>query len=521
MKLTGAQALVKSLEMHQVEVVFGMPGGAILPLYDPLIDSAIRHVLVRHEQGAGHMAEGYAQVTAHPGVAFVTSGPGATNIVTPLCTAYADSTPVVVISGQVARSSIGTDAFQECDTTAITSPITKHNWLVWSADEIPFVVRQAFHLATSGTPGPVLIDLPKDVSTDSMDWYWPSDDEIEGSLCNKAAGAGDTEAIEAAAKLILRAQRPLVCAGGGILASSAAEALGQMVDLTGSHLVTTVTSPSAFADPHSSMSMKEADVVIAVGSSFHDQILDTSGTSAPEAPVVSVGVAPAALGAGRPSDVNIVGDAKLVIEALVEFLRSAGPQQDRSAWINRIAACRQSSRVRRENVRGPEGVLAGQDVVARLRASIPKDAIVVSGVGAHSVSTERHWYFDRPYTWVGAGESRAIGFALPAAIGAKIGRPDRMVWAVDDGDCFQMTAQELVTASREQVPIKVAILDGAPSRMVPDFVKWAQAMGCAGLRADQAEEVDAVVNEANAIDDRTVVVAFRCDEAGDQAPAGG
>src|SRR5438309_7162866 len=349
MKLTGAQALIKSLEMQEVEVLFGLPGGAILPVYDPIIDSPIRHILVRHEQGAGHMAEGYAQVTGRPGVAMVTSGPAATNIVTPLCNAYMDSTPIVVITGQVPSTAIGTDAFQECDTTGITMPVTKHNWLITDAQDIPRVVKEAFHVATTGRPGPVLVDLPKDIANAPMDWYWPETVDLPGY---KPTTKGHPRMIREAARLIGEAHRPVIYAGGGILKAHAAEALRELVDMTGIPVVTTLMARGAFPDSHplalgmpgmhgnytAVTSMQKTDLLIALGSRFDDRVTGKVSAFAPDAKVIHVDIDPAELNKVRRPDVPIVGDCRLVIEEIVKAVKAldGGAQPDRTDWTNQI-----------------------------------------------------------------------------------------------------------------------------------------------------------------------------------------
>ncbi|MGI9120871.1 MAG: biosynthetic-type acetolactate synthase large subunit, partial [Acidimicrobiales bacterium] len=519
MKLTGAQALIKSLEMEGVDVMFGLPGGAILPVYDPIIDSSIRHILVRHEQGAGHMAEGYAHVTGRPGVAVVTSGPAATNIVTPLCDAYMDSIPMVVVTGQVAYTSIGSDAFQECDTTGITMSVTKHNWLVSDPQEIPQVVKEAFHIATTGRPGPVLIDLPKDVSNQTMDWYWPESVDLPGY---NPATRGDPALIKEAARYILAARQPVIYAGGGILKARAAEALRELAELTGVHVVTTLMARGAFPDDHplclgmpgmhgnytAVTAMQRADLLVALGSRFDDRVTGKLDGFAPDAKIVHVDIDPAELGKVRQPDVPIVGDCRLVIEELVRAVRdlAAGGTEaaDRSAWIATIDGWRSKYPLAYEEPEDGDA-LKPQMVLEHLRDSTPDDTIVVSGVGQHQMWASQYWKFNHPYTWVNSGGLGTMGFAVPAAIGAKVGRPDKMVWAVDGDGCFQMTAQELVTASAERIPIKVAILNNAYLGMVrqwqemfyderysevylspdlPDYVKWAEAMGCVGLRAE-------------------------------------
>jgi len=549
MQLTGAQALIKSLEQEAVEVMFGLPGGAILPVYDPLIDSSIRHILVRHEQGAGHMAEGYAHATGRPGVAMVTSGPAATNIVTPLCDAYMDSIPIVVITGQVPYANIGTDAFQECDTVGITMPVTKHNWLVTDSQDIPRIVREAFHVATTGRPGPVLVDVPKDIANQTMDWYWPDSIDLPGY---KPTTKGHSKQIKDAARLMSQSKRPVIYAGGGILKARAAEALKELVELTGFPVVTTLMARGAFPDDHelclgmpgmhgnytAVTSMQQADLLIALGSRFDDRVTGKVGAFAPEAKIIHVDIDPAELGKVRRPDVPIVGDCRRVIEELVKAVSSdkAKHEDDEAAWPSldewhtRLKEWQRDFPLVYEQTEG--GPLKPQFCVDQLRDHTPDDTIVVSGVGQHQMWASQRWKFNHPYTFVNFGGLGTMGFAVPAAIGAKVGCPSRMVWAIDGDGCFQMTAQELVTAASERIPIKVAILNNAYLGMVrqwqelfyeerysevylspdlPDYVKWAEAMGCEGIRVDHAEEVEPAIEKANAIDDRPVVIDFRTD----------
>jgi acetolactate synthase-1/2/3 large subunit len=558
MKLTGAQALIKSLEMEGVEVMFGLPGGAILPVYDPIIDSPIRHILVRHEQGAGHMAEGYAHVTGRPGVAMVTSGPAATNIVTPLCDAYMDSIPLVVITGQVPSTAIGSDAFQECDTTGITMSVTKHNWLVTDAQDIPQTVREAFHIATTGRPGPVLVDVPKDIANQMMDWEWPDGVDLPGY---KPTTRGHPQMIKKAAHLIAESQRPVIYAGGGILKAHAAEALLELVGLTDIPVVTTLMARGAFPDDHprclgmpgmhgnytAITSMQKADLLIALGSRFDDRVTGKVGAFAPGAKIIHADIDPAELGKVRRPDVPIVGDCRLVIEELVKAVRDlqpTKPQPDRTAWLDQLRGWQQQFPLHYEQSFDGDA-LKPQYVLEQLRDSTPDDTIVVAGVGQHQMWTSQYWRFNHPYTWVNSGGLGTMGFAVPAAIGAKVGRPDRMVWAVDGDGCFQMTAQELVTATAERIPIKVAILNNAYLGMVrqwqelfyeerysevylspdlPDYKMWAEAMGCVGFRVESPEEVQPTIDKANAIDDRPVVIDFRTDsreKVYPMVPAGG
>jgi acetolactate synthase I/II/III large subunit len=545
MKLTGAQALIKSLEMQEVEVMFGLPGGAILPVYDPIIDSPIRHILVRHEQGAGHMAEGYAQVTGRPGVAMVTSGPAATNIVTPLCNAYMDSTPIVVITGQVPSTAIGTDAFQECDTTGITMPVTKHNWLITDAQDIPRIVKEAFHVATTGRPGPVLIDLPKDISNAPMDWYWPDSVDMPGY---SPTTSGNPAMIRQAAKLISEARQPVIYAGGGILKAHAADALRELVEMTGIPVVTTLMARGAFPDSHpmclgmpgmhgnftAVTSMQKCDLLIALGSRFDDRVTGKVSAFAPDAKVIHVDIDPAEINKVRRPEVPIVGDCRIVIEEINKAVREMGGtevQPDRTAWIDQIRAWQKQYPLHYQQ---PEtgSVLKPQYVLERLRDNAPEDTILVAGVGQHQMWSSQYWRFEHPYTWVNSGGLGTMGFAVPAAVGAKVGQPGKTVWAVDGDGCFQMTAQELVTAATERIPIKVAILNNAYLGMVrqwqelfyeerysevylspdlPDYVKWAEAMGCVGMRVDTADDVVATIEKANEVDDRPVVIDFRTD----------
>jgi acetolactate synthase-1/2/3 large subunit len=556
MKLNGGQALIKSLEMEGVEVVFGLPGGAILPVYDPLLDSSLRHILVRHEQGAGHMAEGYAHATGRPGVAMVTSGPGATNIVTPLADAYMDSIPMVCITGQVASPSIGTDAFQEADITGITQSITKHNFLVTSAADIPIVIREAFHLATTGRPGPVLVDIPKDIvdannPVSAMDWYWPSDDDVVAELPGyRPTTQGHFLKIREAAELILRAERPILYVGGGVLKARAAEALRELAELTDIRVVTTLMARGAFPDSHplclgmpgmhgnytAVTAMQKSDLLVALGSRFDDRVTGKVPSFAPDAKIVHVDIDPAELGKVRRPDVPIVGDCRLVIEELIRAIHQVAARDDittpdRQPWNSTISGWQE--RYPLAYAPPVEGdALKPQMVLEHLRDSSPDDTILVSGVGQHQMWCSQYWKFDHPYTWVNSGGLGTMGFSVPAAIGAKVGRPDRTVWSVDGDGCFQMTAQELITASTERIPVKVAILNNGYLGMVrqwqemfyeerysevylsldlPDYVKWAEAMGCIGIRVESPDEIQPAIDKANSIDDRPVVVEFRTD----------
>jgi acetolactate synthase-1/2/3 large subunit len=546
MKLTGAQALIKSLEMENVEVVFGLPGGCILPAYDPILESPIRHILVRHEQGAGHMAEGYAHVTGRPGVAMVTSGPAATNLVTPLCDAYMDSVPMVAITGQVPTAAIGTDAFQECDTVGITRSVTKHNELVMTPEDLPRAIKEAFHIATTGRPGPVLVDVPKDVLTASMDWYWPDSVDLPGYKPNLA---GHPKQIKEAARLILAARQPILYVGGGVLKARAAEALRELAELTDIRVVTTLMARGAFPDDHplclgmpgmhgnytAVTAMQRSDLLIALGARFDDRVTGRLDGFAPDAKVIHADIDPAELGKVRRPDVPIVGDCRLVIEELITAIRDlqAGGTEapDRSAWTSTLSGWQEKYPMAYEPQQEGDA-LKPQMVLEHLRDSTPDDTILCSGVGQHQMFASQYWKFNHPYTWVNSGGLGTMGFSIPAAIGAKVGRPDKMVWAVDGDGCFQMTAQELTTASLERIPVKVAILNNSYLGMVrqwqemfyderysevylspdtPDYVKWSEAMGCVAFRVESPEEVQPTIDKANEIDDRPVVVEFRTD----------
>ena len=548
--LTGAEALIRSLEMENVEIMFGLPGGCILPAYDPLLKSSIRHILVRHEQGAGHMAQGYAHVTGRPGVAMVTSGPAATNMVTPLCDAFMDSIPMICITGQVSTTANGTDAFQECDTVGITRSVTKHNELIMHPDDIPMVVRQAFHIATTGRPGPVLIDVPKDVLQNTMTWSWPTDEEVIASLPGyRPTTKGHPKMIKEAAKLILAAEKPLLYIGGGVLKARAADVVRELAELLQIPVVTTLMARGAFPDNHplclgmpgmhgnatAITAMQKSDLLINFGARFDDRVTGKVSTFAPDAKVIHVDIDPAEQGKVRKPDVPIVGDCRIVVEEILksvqELLAEGSTQVNIDPWRSKVSGWREKFPVAYDQSE-PGGRLKPQFCLEKLRDAAPDGTIVVSGVGQHQMWTSLFWKFNEPYTWVNSGGLGTMGFSVPAAIGAKAARPDRTVWAIDGDGCFQMTAQELVTASTEGIHIKVAILNNTYLGMVrqwqemfygerysevnlagcPDFVKWAEAMGCVGIRVDSIEEIDGAIELANSINDRSVVIDFRVEE---------
>ena len=545
MQINGAQAVLKALEHEGVETVFGMPGGAILPVYDPLIESSIRHILVRHEQGAGHMASGYAHATGKPGVAIVTSGPAATNMVTALLDAMMDSIPMVCITGQVALPAIGTDAFQEADTTGITMSATKHNYLVTKVEDIPQVIHDAFHLATTGRPGPVLVDIPKDlVLPDAVfEWYEPTGHDLPGY---NPKTEGDPASIAEASKMIMAAKRPVIYSGGGILRSRAADELRTLAEMTGIPVVTTLMNRGGFPDDHelnlgmpgmhgnytAVMAMQEADLLIALGARFDDRVTGARDKFAPDAKVIHVDIDPAELGKVRFAHVPIAGDAKSIITEMIkeiEKLGGADGQSDRDAWRQTLSGWQEKYPL----VYGdhePGKLLKPQFVIEKLAEACPPDTILCSGVGQHQMWASQYWTFNHPYTWINSGGLGTMGYSIPAAVGAKAGMPDRMVWAVDGDGCFQMTSQELITAAVEHIPVKVAILNNSWLGMVrqwqelfyderfsethfgseiPNYKMWAEAMGCVGFRVDSPEEVVPTIQKANEINDRPVVIDFR------------
>ncbi len=550
-RLNGAQALIKSLEMEGVEVIFGYPGGASLPLYDPIIDAKVRHILVRHEQGAGHMAEGFAHATGKPGVCMVTSGPAATNIVTPLADAMLDSVPMVCITGQVSLPAIGTDAFQECDTTGITRSITKHNYLVTRAEDIPGVIREAFHIATTGRPGPVLIDIPKNLvdanNPDAyFDYVWPEVPELPGY---NPILAPEAEAVAEAVTLMLQAERPVLYVGGGVLKARAADVLLELAELLAVPVVTTLMARGAFPDDHelclgmpgmhgnftAITAIQESDLLIAMGSRFDDRVTGKVDAFAPDAKVVHVDIDPAEHGKVRLPTVAVQGDCRIAMELMVEEIKERGgtaSQADIKPWRQQVSGWQEKYPMTYEQS-GPGEMLKPQFVIERLRDLSPDDTIVCSGVGQHQMFASQYWKFNHPYTWINSGGLGTMGFAIPAAIGAKVGMPDRTVWAIDGDGCFQMTAQELVAASVERIPVKIALINNGNLGMVrqwqelfygerysevhlgqdlPDYVKWAESMGCVAFRVDDPSEIDEIIEAANAIDDRPVVVEFRCVE---------
>ena len=538
-QITGAQSLVKSLEAAGVDVMFGLPGGAILPAYDPIYDSKIRHILVRHEQGAGHAAEGYAQVTGRAGVCIATSGPGATNLVTPLADAAMDSVPVVAITGQVPGPAIGTDAFQEADIRGITMPFTKHNFLITDAREIPNAVAQAFHIATTGRPGPVLVDIAKDALQTMTDFIWPKEIKLPGY---RLPGEPNAQSIEDAASLIKESSKPVFYVGGGVIKANASAELKELAELVGAPVVTTLMALGAFPDSHRQhlgmpgmhgsvsavTALQKADLLITLGARFDDRVTGKLSSFAPKARVIHIDIDPAELGKNRSVDVPINGDLKTVIRALIPAVKKIG-KPDLAAWWHALDKLKATYPVGYD--KPADGSLAPQYVIERIGQISGSDSIYVAGVGQHQMWASQFINYEKPRTWLNSGGAGTMGYAVPAAMGAKVGAPNTTVWAIDGDGCFQMTNQELVTCALNNIPIKVAIINNESlgmvrqwqtlfykgrysntdlkSKLVPDFVMLAESMGCVGLRCEDASDVDATIDKAMSINDQPVVVDFR------------
>ena len=542
-EITGAQSLIQSLESAGVDTVFGIPGGAILPAYDPMMDSKkIRHILVRHEQGAGHAAEGYAHVTGRVGVCMATSGPGATNLVTPIADAHMDSIPMVAITGQVPSNAIGTDAFQEADIRGITFPITKHNYLVTKADEIPRAIAEAFHLASTGRPGPVLVDISKDALNAKTTFNWPPVMNLPGY---HPTTKPNSKRVKEAAERIIAAKKPVLYVGGGVIRSNAAKELLQLAELTQIPVVTTLMARGAFPDSHPQHlgmpgmhgsvaavgSLQQSDLLIALGTRFDDRVTGQLSSFAPDADVIHVDIDPAEIGKNRFAHVPIVGDAKETIIELIAALKDehkAGRTGNYEAWWANL------NRLRTEYPLGydhpTDGSLSPQYVIERIGAINGPDAIYAAGVGQHQMWAAQFVKYEKPGTWLNSGGLGTMGYAIPAAMGAKVGAPDKTVWAIDGDGCFQMTNQELATCTINNIPIKVGLINNNAlgmvrqwqslfynnrysntdlnSNRVPDFVKLADAYGCHGLRCETREEVDKTIEKALELNDAPVVIDF-------------
>ena len=543
-QVTGAQSLIKALECAGAENVFGIPGGAILPAYDPLFDSTrLRHILVRHEQGAGHAAQGYAAATGKVGVCMATSGPGATNLVTPIADAYMDSVPIVAVTGQVSSAAIGTDAFQEADIRGITMPITKHNFLVTHAEDIARTVAEAFYIASTGRPGPVLVDVAKDAMQAMTSFEWPTELNLPGY---RPVTRPHAKQVREAARLILEARRPVLYVGGGVIRARASKELRVLAEMTGLPVLTTLMARGAFPDSHPQhlgmpgmhgtvaavAGLQRSDLIISLGARFDDRVTGNLDSFAPNAKIIHADIDPAEIGKNRAADVPIVGDCREVIADLIVALQTeadAGHQGDYEAWVEFLAGVKMKYPLGYDQ---PEdGSLSPQYVLERLGQISGPESIYVAGVGQHQMWATHYIKYEHPNTWINSGGLGTMGFSVPAAMGAKVGRPDTTVWSVDGDGCFQMTNQELATCAIEGIPIKVAVINNESlgmvrqwqtlfyneryshtdlqSKRIPDFVKLAEAYGCVGLACEKPDDVDATINKAMEIDDVPVVVDFR------------
>ncbi|MEO7146708.1 MAG: acetolactate synthase large subunit [Terrimesophilobacter sp.] len=544
--LTGSGAILRSLEKLGIKDVFGLPGGAIMPFYDELMSStAIRHILVRHEQGAGHAAEGYASSSGKLGVAIATSGPGATNLVTAIADAHMDSVPLLAITGQVFSTSMGTDAFQEVDIVGITMPITKHSFLVTRAEDVPGVIAAAVHIATTGRPGPVLVDVTKDAQQNSAPFIWPPKVNLPGYRpVIKAHG----KQIQAAAQLLAEAKRPVFYVGGGVIRANASKELFTLATVTGVPVVTTLMARGAFPDSHEQhlgmpgmhgsvpavLALQESDLLISLGARFDDRVTGKPSEFAPDAKVVHVDIDPAEISKIRIADVQIVGDAKDVIAdltvAFADAIKKTKP--DITAWWARLKELK--TRFPLGYDEPDDGLMSPQYVIERIGAITGPEAVYAAGVGQHQMWEAQFIKYERPNAWLNSGGAGTMGYGLPAAMGAKVANPDRIVWSIDGDGCFQMTNQELATCTINNIPIKVAIINnsslgmvrqwqtlfyngrhsftdlntGHNTVMIPDFVKLAEAYGALGIRVTKPEDVDAAITLANATNDRPVVIDF-------------
>lgn len=541
--MTGAQSLVRSLEAAGVTDIFGIPGGAILPAYDPLMDSSIRHILVRHEQGAGHAAQGYASASGRVGVCMATSGPGATNLVTPIADAHMDSVPMVAITGQVGASMIGTDAFQEADIRGITMPITKHNFLVTDPAEIPVKIAEAFHIASTGRPGPVLVDVTKSALQATTSYAWPTEITLPGY---RPVTRPHAKQIREAARLILESRKPVLYVGGGTIRAGAAKELAALAELTGIPVITTLMARGAFPDSHPQhlgmpgmhgtvaavAALQKSDLIISLGARFDDRVTGNLDSFAPGAKVIHADIDPAEIGKNRFADVPIVGDVREVLVDLITTLRTeqeAGNTGDYEGWVAFCAGVKKKYPLGYE--KPADGGLSPQFVIERLGAISGDNTIYTAGVGQHQMWAAQFVSYEKPNTWINSGGLGTMGFAVPGAMGAKVAMPDQTVWAVDGDGCFQMTNQELATCAINNIPIKVAVINNESlgmvrqwqtlfynsrysntdlqSKRIPDFVKLADAYGCVGLACESPDDVDATIAKAMEINDVPVVVDFR------------
>ena len=540
-KMNGAQSLVNALEAAGVDVMFGIPGGAILPAYDPIFDSKIRHILVRHEQGAGHAATGYAQATGRVGVCIATSGPGATNLVTPLADAQMDSVPIVAITGQVPSAAIGTDAFQEADIRGVTMPVTKHNYLITDPADIPRAIAEAFYIASTGRPGAVLVDIAKDALQKETTFNYPKNVSLAGY---NPVVEPKSESISDAAALITQSKKPVLYVGGGVIKANAAKELMMLAEITGAPVVTTLMARGAFPDSHPQhlgmpgmhgtvaavTALQKADLLITLGARFDDRVTGKLSSFAPNAKIIHADIDPAEIGKNRHADVAIIGDLKNILRALAPATKTALSKSapDITPWLTEVYGWRSKFPLGYD--KPSDGSVSPQYVIERIGKISGPDTIFAAGVGQHQMWASQFIGYEKPRTWLNSGGLGTMGYAVPAAMGAKVGAPDTTVWAIDGDGCFQMTNQELVTCALNNIPIKVAVINNESlgmvrqwqtlfynqrysntdlhSKRIPDFKLLAEAMGCVGLRCENPGDVDKTIEEAMAINDRPVVVDF-------------
>lgn len=524
MRRSGAQIIWECLEREGVEVVFGYPGGAILPTYDAMTQyDFVHHVLARHEQGAAHMADGYARTTGKVGVAMATSGPGATNLVTGIATAMMDSSPMVCFTGQVPTTALGGDAFQETDVTGVTLPITKHNYLVTDVDDLAYIIREAFHVARTGRPGPVLIDICKDVQVAETDFVYPEEDlELPGYAPPSEASP---EEVQRATEMINASERPLVLAGHGVLMSGAMQELREFAErgnvpvsqtllgignMPASHRMN-LGMMGMHGEAYVNQAIQSADLLLAFGMRFDDRVTGNLQTYAPDSKKIHIEIDASEINKNVPVDLGIVGDLKAVLQQLNPLVESC----DRSTWLTQIDEWQADTRSRDIIYQEANGELLGAHVIRDIWEYTNGDAITVSDVGQHQMWEAQYYHHERPFTLLTSGGLGTMGFGFPAAVGAKFGRPDEEVWAIVGDGGFQMTNQELATAVQENVDVNIAIINNAYLGMVrqwqeffyeeryaetplvnPDFVKLAEAYGVPALRVDRREDVEAAVRQA-------------------------
>lgn len=519
---------MKSLEKEGVEVIFGIPGGATLPIYDALRESKIKHILMRHEQVAAHASDGYARATGKVGVCMATSGPGATNLVTGIANAYMDSIPIVAITGQVPTPVIGTDAFQEADITGITLPIVKHSYLVKDANELPRVIKEAFYIASTGRPGPVLIDVPRDVSQVVINYKYPESVDLSGY---KPTYRGHAKQIRLAAKAIIEAQRPIIYAGGGVITSGASEELKKLAELTQIHVTTTLMGKGAFPETHplslgmlgmhgtryANYAMCETDLIIAVGARFDDRVTGKLSTFAPKAKIIHIDIDPAEIGKNVTTHIPIVGDARFILHdliAILEKLLAGEKMQNRVAWNEQVEEWRKKYPL----TYSKEGGLKPEFIVEQIYdLTKDKETIITTGVGQNQMWAAQYYKVTKPRTFLSSGGLGTMGFGMPAAIGAQFGRPDAIVIDIDGDGSLQMVSQDIATAVINKLPINIVIMNNGYLGMVrqwqqlfyehryyavdlmpgiPDFVKLAEAYGAKGMRITKPEKVRPALEEA-------------------------